>query len=165
VNNENLYLDRCSAVDFRRLQALRIQPLDIHRDRKILQAPVHRPTNKRAGGADILTRQSGLCEIPGRSRYDAHALNSDQELFVANLSPARANPRSIAQSRRNPLPCRRSKRAGVVTCRLCAGQPYTYSGTAKQRKTPRAVREAERISCHTSLKCAPITPVATKSQP
>ena len=57
VNNENLYLARCSAVDFHRLQALRIQTLDIHRDRGGLQAPVQRATNKRAGRADILTRQ------------------------------------------------------------------------------------------------------------
>ena len=57
ANNENLYLARCSAVDFRRLQALRIQTLDVHGDRGDLQAPVQRRTNKRAGGADILTRQ------------------------------------------------------------------------------------------------------------
>jgi hypothetical protein len=57
-NNENLYLALCSAVDFRRLQALRIQTLDIHGDRGDLQAPVQRATNKRAGRADILTRQS-----------------------------------------------------------------------------------------------------------
>ena len=56
VNNENLYR-LCFSVDFRRLQALRIQTLDIHGDRGDLQAPVQRATNKRAGGADILTRQ------------------------------------------------------------------------------------------------------------
>ena len=57
VNNENLYLARCFAVDFRRLQALRIQTLDAQGDRGDLQAPVQRATNKRAGRADILTRQ------------------------------------------------------------------------------------------------------------
>ena len=55
--NENLYLARCSAVDFRRLQALRIQTLDVHGDRSDLQAPVQRRTNKQAGRAYILTRQ------------------------------------------------------------------------------------------------------------
>jgi hypothetical protein len=58
VNNENLYLARCSVADFRRLHALRIQTLDIHGDRGALQAPVQRRTNKRAGGADILTGQT-----------------------------------------------------------------------------------------------------------
>ena len=58
ANNENLYLARCSVVDFRRLQAFRIQTLDVHGDRRGLQAPVQRRTNKRAGGADILTRQT-----------------------------------------------------------------------------------------------------------
>ncbi len=52
-------LTRCFVVDFRWLPALRIQTLDIHGDRGDLQAPVQRATNKRAGGADILTRQTG----------------------------------------------------------------------------------------------------------
>jgi hypothetical protein len=60
VNNENLYLARSSVVDFRRLQALRIQTLDVHGDRGGLQAPVQRRTNKRASGADILTRQTSV---------------------------------------------------------------------------------------------------------
>ena len=58
ANNENLYLARCSAVDFRRLQALRIQTLNVHGDRGDLQAPVQRRTNKGGGGTDILTRQT-----------------------------------------------------------------------------------------------------------
>ena len=57
ANNENLYLARCYAVDFRRLQALRIETLDIYGDRGDLQAPVQRGTDERAGGTDILTRQ------------------------------------------------------------------------------------------------------------
>jgi hypothetical protein len=58
VNNENLCLVCWSVVDFPRLQALRIQTLDVHGDRGGLQAPVQRRTNKRAGGADILTSQT-----------------------------------------------------------------------------------------------------------
>ena len=57
VNNENLYRPSFSVVDFCRLQALRIQTLDIHVGRGDLQAPLQRATNKRAGRADILTRQ------------------------------------------------------------------------------------------------------------
>ena len=45
ANNENLYLARYSAVDFRRLQALRIETLDVHGDRGGVQAPVQRRTN------------------------------------------------------------------------------------------------------------------------
>jgi hypothetical protein len=58
VNNDNLYLARCFVVDFRWLQALRVQTLDIDGDRGDLQDPVQRATNKPAGGADILTRQT-----------------------------------------------------------------------------------------------------------
>jgi hypothetical protein len=60
LSNDNLYLylARYFVVACRWLQALRVQTLDIDGDRGGLQAPVQRATNKPAGGADILTRQT-----------------------------------------------------------------------------------------------------------
>jgi hypothetical protein len=71
-----------SAVDFRRLQALGIQTLDIRGDRGDLQAPVQRATNKRAGRADILTRQ-----------ISRKAVSESQHAYV------RVNIRRFSQSR------------------------------------------------------------------
>jgi hypothetical protein len=84
VNNENLYLARCSAVDFRRLQALRIQTLDIHGDRGDLQAPVQRATNKRAGRADILT-----------ARLARKAVSQSQHAYVSVTMQKFSRSRSI----------------------------------------------------------------------